>query len=174
MFGSSSTLNLEHLARGLEKDIQPGDEFIVTGEHESKQEAVNYQGNAGLIRTALEANVGPWKKLADRRGATVKYWQATPTSDDNPYSVSLKVDELIPHISEKTRIVAFTACSNILGSILPVKEIVKVTRDEAKAQGAEKVEISVDCVTYAPHRRIDVQDWDVDFCVFFFRDIPFT
>lgn len=151
VFGSSSTLNLENLARGLEKDIQPGDEFIVTGEH--------------------EANVGPWKKLADRRGATVKYWQATPTSDDNPYSVSLKVDELIPLISEKTRIVAITACSNILGSILPVKEIVKAIRAEAKAQGAEKVEISVDCVAYAPHRRIDVQDWDVDFCVFSFYKV---
>lgn len=115
--------------------------------------------------------MGPWKKLADRRGATVKYWQATPTSDDNPYSVGLKVDELVPLISEKTRIVAFTACSNILGSILPVKEIVKVIRDEAKAQGAEKVEISVDCVAYAPHRRIDVQDWDVDFCVFSFYKV---
>jgi selenocysteine lyase/cysteine desulfurase len=34
VFGSSSTLNLENLARGLEEDIQPGDEFIVTGEHE--------------------------------------------------------------------------------------------------------------------------------------------
>ena len=34
VFGSSSTLNLENLSRGLDNDIQPGDEFIVTGEHE--------------------------------------------------------------------------------------------------------------------------------------------
>jgi selenocysteine lyase/cysteine desulfurase len=31
--------------------------------------------------------------------------------------------------------------------------------------GARKVEISVDCVAYAPHRRMDVRDWDVDYCV---------
>lgn len=36
VFGSSSTLNLENLARGLEQDIQSGDEFIVTGEHEGQ------------------------------------------------------------------------------------------------------------------------------------------
>ena len=34
VFGSSSTLNLENLSRGLDNDIQPGDEFIITGEHE--------------------------------------------------------------------------------------------------------------------------------------------
>ncbi len=34
VFGSSTTMNLENLARGLENDIQPGDEFIITGEHE--------------------------------------------------------------------------------------------------------------------------------------------
>ena len=36
VFGSSSTMNMENLARGLEKDIKPGDEFIITGEHEGK------------------------------------------------------------------------------------------------------------------------------------------
>lgn len=39
VFGSSSTLNLENLSRGLENDIQPGDEFIVTGEHEGMIES---------------------------------------------------------------------------------------------------------------------------------------
>ncbi|KDR80956.1 hypothetical protein GALMADRAFT_1116937 [Galerina marginata CBS 339.88] len=146
VFGSSSTLNLENLARGLENDIQPGDEFIVTGEH--------------------EANVGPWKKLAARKGAIVKIWNATPTVPENPYSVKLKIEELLPLITSKTRIVAFTACSNILGSVVPVKEVTKAVREKAKEQGAKKVEISVDCVAYAPHRFIDVQDWDVDYCVF--------
>ena len=41
VFGSSSTLNLENLSRGLENDIQSGDEFIVTGEHEGKLCAVH-------------------------------------------------------------------------------------------------------------------------------------
>jgi len=151
VFGSSSTLNLENLSRGLENDIQSGDEFIVTEEH--------------------EANVGPWKNLAARRGAIVKVWKATPTDPENPYSIKLKVEELIPLISSKTRLVAFTACSNILGSIVPVKEVIKAVREEAKAKGAKKVEISIDCVAYAPHRLMDVQDWDVDFCVFSFYKV---
>lgn len=112
------------------------------------------------------ANAGPWKRVAKRRGAVVKIWHPTPLDPENPYSVSLQIKELLPLISSKTRIVAFTACSNILGSIVPVKEVVKAVRADAQAKGAKKVEISVDCVAYAPHRQIDVQDWDVDFCVF--------
>ncbi|KAF8880229.1 pyridoxal phosphate-dependent transferase [Gymnopilus junonius] len=148
VFGPSSTANLENLARGLDGDVSEGDEFIITGEH--------------------EANTGPWKKLAARTGASIKYWTPTATNPENPYSVKLHVEDLLPLVSERTRIVAFTACSNILGSIVPVKEVVKAVREEAKAKGAKKVEISVDCVAYAPHRRIDVQDWDVDYCVFSF------
>jgi len=148
VFGSSSTMNLENLTRGLENDIQPGDEFIITGEH--------------------EANAGPWKKLAKRRNAIIKVWNTRVLNPENPYSVSFAVEDLIPLISNKTRIVAFTACSNILGSIAPVKQIVQAIRSQAKTSGAKKVEISVDCVAYAPHRQIDVQDWDVDFCVFSF------
>ncbi|TFK34053.1 pyridoxal phosphate-dependent transferase [Crucibulum laeve] len=151
VFGSSSTLNLVNLARGLENDIQPGDEFIVTGEH--------------------EANVGVWKNLAVRRGAIVKFWKHRQISEENPYAVALRVEDLIPLISSKTRIVAFTACSNILGSIVPVKEVAKAVRTAAKEKGAKKVEISVDCVAYAPHRQIDVQDWDVDFCIFSFYKV---
>ncbi|PFH47633.1 hypothetical protein AMATHDRAFT_151647 [Amanita thiersii Skay4041] len=146
VFNASSTINMENLTRGLDNDIQPGDEFILTGEH--------------------EANVGPWKKLAARRGAVLKYWKATQTDRENSYSVALKAENLLPLISSKTRIIAFTACSNILGSVVPVKEVVKAARAEAAAKGAKKVEISVDCVAYAPHRLMDVQEWDIDFCVF--------
>jgi selenocysteine lyase/cysteine desulfurase len=78
----------------------------------------------------------------------------------------LKLEDLLPLISERTRLVAITACSNILGSVAPVKDIVAAVRKAAHAKGAKKVEVSVDCVAYAPHRLIDVQDWDVDYCVF--------
>lgn len=47
-----------------------------------------------------------------------------------------------------------------------MKEIIKKARADAGLKGAKKVEFSVDCVAYAPHRLIDVQDWDVDFCFF--------
>ncbi|KAJ8516525.1 hypothetical protein ONZ45_g6157 [Pleurotus djamor] len=151
VFGASSTMNLENLARGLEADILAGDEFIVTGEH--------------------EANNGPWKRLAARRGGIVKVWRPVPTSPNNPYSVQLRLDELLPLITSRTRIVAISACSNILGSISPVKEITSAIRKEAAVKGARKVEISADCVAYAPHRRMDVKDWDVDFCVFSFYKV---
>ncbi|KAF8917551.1 pyridoxal phosphate-dependent transferase [Mucidula mucida] len=151
IFGPSSSANMENLARSLDDDIQAGDEFILTGEH--------------------EANNGPYKKLAARRGAVIKYWRPSPTNPNNPYSVALKTDELLPLITSRTRIIAFTACSNILGSVVPVKEVVKAARHAAKEQGAKKVEISVDCVAYAPHRLIDVEDWDVDFCVFSFYKV---
>ncbi|KAJ8590014.1 hypothetical protein M405DRAFT_182906 [Rhizopogon salebrosus TDB-379] len=59
-FGPSTTMMFENIARALDNDIQPGDEFIITYEHED--------------------NNGPWKRLAARRNATLKYWQPTPVS----------------------------------------------------------------------------------------------
>jgi selenocysteine lyase/cysteine desulfurase len=112
------------------------------------------------------ANASPWKKLTSRRGATLKVWKARQLDDKNPYCVGLDVSDLLPLISSKTRLVAFTACSNILGSILPVKEIVQEIRRDASKKGSKKLEISLDCVAYAPHCRMDVQDWDVDYAVF--------
>ncbi|KAF9256542.1 selenocysteine lyase [Marasmius fiardii PR-910] len=151
VFGSSSTMNVENLARGLDGTIDVGDEFVITGEH--------------------EANGGPWKRLADRRGAVIKSWRPKPINPNNPYSVGYKLEDLIPLITSKTRIVAISATSNILGSVIPVKETVKAIRKAAKEQGAKHVEVSVDCVAYAPHRQIDVKDWDVDFAVFSFYKV---
>ncbi|KAF9240046.1 pyridoxal phosphate-dependent transferase [Melanogaster broomeanus] len=145
-YGHSATMVLENIARAMENDIKSGDEFIITEEH--------------------EANNGPWKRLAQRRGAVVKYWKTVPTSEDNPYSLSYRTEDLLSLISSKTRLLAITGCSNILGTIIPVDEIVRAVRQRAKEVGAPKVEFSVDCVAYAPHRRIDVQKWDIDYCVF--------
>ncbi|KAG0696125.1 pyridoxal phosphate-dependent transferase [Suillus ampliporus] len=145
-FGSSSTMVFENIARALENDIQPGDEFIITYEH--------------------EANNGPWKRMAARRNAVIKYWQPTPVSAENPYSVTYKVEELLPLVSSRTRLAAISACSNILGSLIPVKEAVKALRQRANEQGVRKVEVALDCVAYASHRKMDVQEWNVDYCVF--------
>ena len=146
---------------------------VCRGGRTNSDHSICGQSDFETINFYLIANVGPWKNLAARRGAILKFWKATPTNPENPYSIKLKVEELIPLISSRTRIVAFTACSNILGSIVPVKEVVKAVREEAKAKGAKKVEISIDCVAYAPHRLMNVQDWDVDFCVFSFYKVRF-
>ncbi|KLO20452.1 PLP-dependent transferase [Schizopora paradoxa] len=152
-FGSSSTMHVENLARALENDILADEEIIITPEHES--------------------NCGPWKKLGARRGITVKLWAATqiPESPNNTYAVQLALDTLLPLVTSKTRLVAFTACSNILGSITDVAKVVSALREEAKKKGARKLEVCVDCVAYAPHRRIDVKAWDVDYCYFSFYKV---
>lgn len=147
-FASSSTQASENLARAIEIDILDGEEIIITGEH--------------------EANASPWKKLAGRRSIVLKTWAHTqiPSQPNNPYAVELSVDSLLPLISSKTRLVAFTGCSNIIGSVVDVEGVIKAVRTEAAKRGARKVEFCVDCVAYAPHRRIDVKKWDVDYCFF--------
>lgn len=104
--------------------------------------------------------------MAERRGAVVKYWRTVAVEEGNPYSFSYKTEDLLSLVSSKTRIVALTACSNILGSVYPIQDIVRALRQQAKQVGARKLEVSVDCVAYAPHRQMDVQKWDIDYCVF--------
>lgn len=146
VFGSSSTMSTENLARSLEHDIQAGEEIIVTSEH--------------------ECNVGPWVRCAKRREATIAHWLPRTTSARNPYAVTTHISDLVDLINSKTRLVAITACSNILGEFIPVKKVIEAIRKRGKEQGVRKIQVCVDCVAYAPHRRIDVQDWDVDFVVF--------
>ncbi len=119
------------------------------------------------------ANAGPWKRLAARRGAVLKLWPATQFTayPNNPYAVGLQLDALLPLITSKTRLIASTACSNILGSLVPVADIVKAARAAAKEKGARKLEFCLDCVAYAPHRQIDVRAWDVDYCYFSFYKV---
>ena len=184
-YGSSSTMLVENLARAIEVDVLPGEEIVITGEHEctsilavttcvSTQTCTfahrSYAHPPG-IRNA--ANAGPWKRLAARKGATTKLWDATPLPayPNNTYAVGLQLDALLPLVTAKTRLVAFTACSNILGSVVPVAEIVNAVRARAAALGARKVEVCVDCVAYAPHRRVDVRAWDADYAYFSFYKV---
>ncbi|KAI0737204.1 PLP-dependent transferase [Daedaleopsis nitida] len=152
-FGSSSTMLVENLARAIEADVRAGDEIIITGEHES--------------------NAGPWKRLAARTGAVIKLWAATPlpAHPNNPYAVGLQLPALLPLIGAKTRLIAFTACSNILGALVPVTDVVREARRVAASHGARKLEFCLDCVAYAPHRRMDVQAWAVEYCYFSFYKV---
>lgn len=133
VFGSSTTALLQNLARAMHSQLTAGDEIIVTvADHES--------------------NIGPWDRLQER-GIVLKVW---PLDKE---SLTLELADLEPLMSERTRLVCVTHCSNILGSINPIREIA----DFVHARGAK---ICVDAVAYAPHRAVDVQAFDVDYYVF--------
>jgi selenocysteine lyase/cysteine desulfurase len=52
-----------------------------------------------------------------------------------------------------------------------VKSVVSAARAKAQHVGTQKLEFCIDCVAYAPHRRIDVQDWDVEYAFFSFYKV---
>jgi selenocysteine lyase/cysteine desulfurase len=95
-----------------------------------------------------EANIGPWL----RRTANVKIW---PLNRD---SLALELDDLAPLITDRTRLVCFTHASNLIGTVHDVAAITRFVH----ARGAR---VCVDGVAYAPHRRVDVRAWDVDYYV---------
>ena len=133
IFGPSTTVLLQNLSRAMRSQLRPGDEVIVTmSDHES--------------------NIGPWVSLQEF-GIVLKFW---PLNHD---TLSLELDDLAPLMTDRTRLVAVTHVSNILGQVNPVAEIARFVHD----RGAR---ICVDAVAYAPHRAIDVQAWDVDYYVF--------
>jgi cysteine desulfurase family protein (TIGR01976 family) len=97
-----------------------------------------------------EANVATWLAL-ERNGAKFSWWKMR---DDG----NLHVDDLIPLVSSRTRLVACTLTSNAIGSIVDVAAAARV----AHAAGAE---IFLDSVHYGPHGLIDVQAFDCDYLV---------
>ncbi|MGV8955271.1 MAG: aminotransferase class V-fold PLP-dependent enzyme [Cypionkella sp.] len=133
IFGPSTTVLLQNLARAMRSQLQAGDEIIVSqADHES--------------------NIGPWMWLQEF-GIVVKTW---PLNRD---TYQLDLADLAPLMTSRTKLVAVTHVSNILGQVNPVAEIARFVHDH----GAR---ICVDAVAYAPHRAIDVQAWDVDYYVF--------
>ena len=97
-----------------------------------------------------EANVATWLAL-ERSGAKILWWKVR--DDGNLY-----VDDLIPQVSARTRLVACTLTSNATGSIVNVAAAARV----AHAAGAE---LFLDAVHYGPHGLIDVQAFDCDYLV---------
>jgi len=97
-----------------------------------------------------EANIATWMAL-EREGAVIRWWKVR---DDG----NLHFADLEPLLSSKTRLVACTVTSNALGTIIDVAGVAK----RAHAAGAE---VFLDCVHYAPHGPIDVQEWGCDYLV---------
>ncbi|MFC9333306.1 MULTISPECIES: SufS family cysteine desulfurase [Arthrobacter] len=120
-------------SRLRELALGPGDEIVVTEmEH--------------------HANLIPWQELAYRTGATLRH---IPLDDAG----ALRMDEAADIVGERTRLLAFTHASNVLGTINPVSDLVAL----ARRAGALVV---LDACQSAPHLALDVKQLDVDFAVF--------
>ena len=179
VFGSSTTALITNLAYSLENGgwLDEGDEIIVTdADHEGElvlsssplpthclfpPPSLSSRDTILTLPSPFHlANIGPWLRLARNRKCTIKFWKTTitPTLTGS----TLELSTLAPLLSSKTRIVAFTACSNILGQAIPIKEVVDLVRE--KTGGLAKT--LVDCVAFSPHQRMDVTGWGVDFAVF--------
>jgi cysteine desulfurase family protein (TIGR01976 family) len=97
-----------------------------------------------------EANVATWLALRDQ-GAIIQWWKVR--EDGN-----LHLPDLEQLLSPRTRLVACTAASNALGTVVDVAAVAQ----RAHAAGAE---LFLDCVHYPPHGSVDVQQWDCDYLV---------
>jgi cysteine desulfurase/selenocysteine lyase len=131
VFTKSATEAVNLVAYTLTSSIKPGDEILITEiEH--------------------HANLVPWQQLAQRTGATLKWFKVLPDG-------RLDVDPSL--ISERTKIVALTGQSNVTGVIPPVAEVTAL----AHAAGAL---VLADGAQLVPHHPVDVKALDVDFLAF--------
>ena len=130
--GTTASVNLVAFSFG-EAFIKEGDEVIVTeAEHHS--------------------NIVPWQLMCKRKGAVLKVLPV----DDSGHLIIEKLDQLI---TERTKILAVTHISNVLGLVNPVKDII----ERCHASG---VAVLVDGAQGSVHCKVDVQDLDCDFYVF--------
>ncbi len=131
-FNSTESLNLIAYAWGF-KNLREGDEIILTiMEHHS--------------------NMLPWRSIAKFKNAKIKYVDIT---DDG----LLRYDQLEEMVSEKTRVIAVTMMSNVLGTINDIKRIAKL------AHSVDAI-IVVDGAQGVPHLPVNVRDLDIDFLAF--------
>jgi cysteine desulfurase/selenocysteine lyase len=98
------------------------------------------------------SNIVPWQLQAKKKGLRLKVIPMTDKGD-------LMIDEYKKLFTDKTKFVSITHVSNVLGTINPVKEIIKIAHEHG-------VPILVDGAQSTPHFKVDVQDLDCDFFVF--------
>jgi cysteine desulfurase/selenocysteine lyase len=130
--GTTASINLVARSWG-DANLHSGDEILLTEmEHHS--------------------NIVPWQQLAQRTGCRVKF---LPITDDG----QLVLDALDDFLTERTRLVSVVAVSNVLGTINPIRTIIR----RAHEAGAL---VLVDAAQSAPHGTTDVRAWDADFVAF--------
>lgn len=139
--GTTDSINLVASSFG-KKYLKKGDEIIIsTMEHHS--------------------NIVPWQMICEEKGAILK---VIPINDKG----ELLLDEFKKLLSNKTKLVAITHVSNTLGTINPIKEIIKLVRQHAPPlrEMEEGAFILIDGAQAVPHTKVDVQELDCDFYAF--------
>lgn len=130
--GTTESINLVARSWG-DANVRRGDEILLT--------EMEHHGN-----------IVPWHQLAERTGCDIRF---LPITDDG----LLRLDELPKFLNPRTKLFAFAAVSNVLGTINPVEKLVAA----AHAAGALAL---VDAAQAVPHMTVDVRDWNADFVAF--------
>jgi cysteine desulfurase/selenocysteine lyase len=129
--GATEAINLVAQTFGRER-IGPGDEIVLSiMEH--------------------HANIVPWHFLRERQGAVIKW---APVDEDGNFLI----DEFEKLLTDRTKMVAITQMSNVLGTVVPVKDVARI----AHARG---IPVLVDGAQASVHMDVDVRDIDCDFYV---------
>jgi len=131
--GPSTTINLYVLAQAFRPLLSAGDEIVVTNQDH-------------------EANIGCWRRL-EEFGVVLREWHVDPDTGE------LDTDDLAGLVNDKTRIICFSVCSNIIGTMNDVSTICDI------AASVNAVTVA-DAVSYAPHAFPDVHALGPDFIVF--------
>ncbi|MBR6973731.1 MAG: cysteine desulfurase [Bacteroidaceae bacterium] len=130
--GTTESINLLAFSLG-EAMVREGDEVVVSAmEHHS--------------------NIVPWQMMCERKGAQLRVIPMTDEGD-------LELEALEGLLTERTRIVCCTQVSNVLGTVNPVKEMVRIAHDKG-------IPVLVDGAQSVPHMQVDMQDLDCDFFAF--------
>ena len=133
IFTGNATGGINLVASSFGMDFKRGDEIVISiMEHHS--------------------NIVPWHFHRERKGCVLKW---APIADDGTFLI----DEFEKLLTKRTRIVAITQMSNVLGTVVPIKEVIRL----AHARG---IPVLVDGSQAAVHMPVDVQDLDCDFYVF--------
>jgi len=143
--GTTESINL--VAQTFcEAFMQQGDEVVVTDmEHHS--------------------NIVPWQLQAQKRGIIVRHM---PISDEGVLACpvaasssdsSIGCDSIATYLTERTKLVSITHVSNVLGTVNPVKDIIRAAHERG-------IPVLIDGAQSAPHMKIDVQELDCDFYAF--------
>jgi cysteine desulfurase family protein (TIGR01976 family) len=138
VMGGATTALMYMLTQALLPGIRPGDEIIVT-------------------ESDHEANIGGWMRLR-QAGAVIRIWPVDRAS------LTLELSDLDELLGPRTKWLAMTWASNILGTVNPVAEVSR----RVHAVGGR---VCVDAVAYAPHRLVDVQASGADVVAFSFYKV---